>query len=329
MAADDGMILVTGAAGFIGFHVARALLGQGRRVVGVDSLNYYYPPALKRARLAELHKHAGFSFHEIDISEEGRLAALPEAGAVDLIIHLAAQAGVRYSIDHPFAYTAANVTGHLAVLEFARRAARRPRLLYASSSSVYGADAKRPFSEEARVDAPESLYAATKRAAELMSESYARLYAIPQVGLRFFTVYGAWGRPDMAYWLFTENILAGKPIRIFDKGGVTRDFTYIDDIVDGVLRVAFAPMKQKGPAPHRIYNIGDNRPEKVTRLVEIIEAATGKKAVKEFEPMQLGDVKATCADISALAADYGYAPKVRLEDGIPRFVEWYREYVGT
>ncbi|MEX0644391.1 MAG: NAD-dependent epimerase/dehydratase family protein [Parvularculaceae bacterium] len=323
---EDGMILVTGAAGFIGFHVARALLDQGRRVVGVDSLNYYYPPALKRARLAELTGRKGFSFHEIDIAVEGRLAALAEARDIDLVIHLAAQAGVRYSIDHPFAYTAANVTGHLAVLEFARHAPRAPRVLYASSSSVYGASAKRPFTEGARVDEPESLYAATKRAGELMSETYARLYAIPQIGLRFFTVYGPWGRPDMAYWLFTENILAGKPIRLFDKGVLERDFTYIDDIVDGVLKVALLPMKLAGPVPHRIYNIGDNRPEKVTRLVEIIEKATGKKAEIQIEPMQKGDVRATFADISALAADYGYAPKTTLEMGIPRFVEWYREY---
>lgn len=324
--ASPSTFLITGAAGFIGFHVAQKLLADGRRVIGIDNLNDYYPPALKRARLAQLAPHKDFVFHEADIADFERLKGLPGVADADCIIHLAAQAGVRYSLDNPFAYARSNLVGHLSILELVRRAKRRPHLVYASSSSVYGANTKTPFAESDPVNDPVSLYAATKRSDELMSESYSRLYGIEQVGLRFFTVYGAWGRPDMAYWLFTEAILAGKPIKVFNNGDMKRDFTYIDDVVAGVIAVATRPMKANRPAPHRIYNIGNNQPVALMRFIEIVEQAAGRKAIKEFEPMQPGDVYATFADIDAIAADYGFAPTTPLEAGIPKFVEWYKDY---
>lgn len=321
--------LVTGAAGFIGSCVSQALLASGRRVVGVDNLNDYYPPALKRARLKPLLARKDFVFHEADIADFERLKALPGVGDADCIIHLAAQAGVRYSLQNPFAYARSNLVGHLSILEIVRNAPKRPLLVYASSSSVYGANAKTPFAETDPVNDPVSLYAATKRADELMSESYARLYDIAQIGLRFFTVYGAWGRPDMAYWMFTESILAGKPIKVFNNGDLKRDFTYIDDIVAGVVAVATQPMKRERPVPHRIYNIGNNSPVTLMRFIEIIEQAAGREAIKEFEPMQPGDVYATYADIDAIAADYGFSPTTPLEIGIPKFVDWYKGYRRT
>jgi len=322
-------ILVTGAAGFIGMHVAERLLSAGRRVIGVDNLNAYYPAALKRARLERLGAHPGFCFHELDIADHDALAAAPGAAECDVVIHLAAQAGVRYSLENPFAYASSNLTGHLSVLEFARHAPLRPRMIYASSSSVYGKNAKTPFSERDRVDAPVSLYAATKRADELMSEAYARLYGMELIGLRFFTVYGPWGRPDMGYWLFAERILAGEPIRIFNNGDMQRDFTYIDDIVSGVVSTALEPFRPTGDAPHRIYNIGNNRPVALMRFIEILEEAIGRTARKEFLPMQPGDVYATYADITALSQDYGFAPTTSLEEGIPKFIEWFKAYKGV
>jgi UDP-glucuronate 4-epimerase len=318
--------LVTGAAGFIGYYVCKALLDKGVAILGIDNLNSYYLPALKRDRLAMLEGRSGFEFVELDIADHERLLSLPGAGDVDVIIHLAAQAGVRHSIEAPFDYASSNLTGHLSILELARRAKRAPLLVYASSSSVYGANTKTPFSESDPVDRPVSLYAATKRADELMSEAYARLYGLPQIGLRFFTVYGPWGRPDMAYWTFTRDILAGKPICVFNEGALKRDFTYIDDIIEGVVACALQPPHFTGDAPHRIYNIGNNRPVELARFIELIENAVGKKAMKEMKPMQPGDVYETCADIDAIAADYGFAPSTPLEEGIPRFVHWYKEY---
>ena len=321
-----GDILVTGAAGFIGFYVCNALLDGGRTWKFFGNLNAYYDVGLKRARLARLEARPGFTFHEADIADHEKLAALPGAAEADVIVHLAAQAGVRYSLDNPFAYASSNLTGHLSVLELARRAPRLQRLVYASSSSVYGGNTKVPFCETDPVERPLSLYAATKRADEMMSEAYARLYGVAQIGLRFFTVYGPWGRPDMAYWLFAEKIFNGEPIRVFNHGDLERDFTYIDDIVAGVVSTALEPMKPAGDAPHRIYNIGNNRPVKIERFIEVLETAIGKKAEKVYEPMAPGDVRATYADISAISADYGFAPATPLEQGIPKFIDWFRAY---
>ena len=322
-------VLVTGAAGFVGYHVSLALLEQGIKVIGVDNLNNYYAVALKQARLKRLSPLAGFSFHCHDISDHTGLLALPDVSNVDVVINLAAQAGVRYSLENPFAYAASNLIGHLSVLEFVRHAPKRPLLVYASSSSVYGANTKVPFSESDPVNSPVSLYAATKRADELMSEAYARLYDMRQVGLRFFTVYGPWGRPDMAYWSFTEKILAGEPIKVFNHGQLERDFTYIDDVVAGVVATALQPMKPIDDVPHRIYNIGNNTPVQLLRFIEILEQAIGKTAQIQFEPMQPGDVRSTCADISAITADYGFSPSTPLEIGIPIFVDWFRAYKGS
>lgn len=319
-------VVVTGAAGFIGFHTARALLGRGARVIGVDDLNAYYPPALKRARLAQLAAQKGFAFHEADIADHERLKALSGVQDADAVVHLAAQAGVRYSLENPFAYARSNLVGHLSILELVRAMPKRPRLVYASSSSVYGANTKVPFAESDRVEAPASLYAATKRADELMSETYARLYGVEQIGLRFFTVYGPWGRPDMAYWSFAENILSGRPVRVFNNGDLKRDFTYIDDIIAGVAAAVEKPLKKAGDAPHRLYNLGNNRPVNLMRFIEILEDACGARAITEMAPMQPGDVYETYADIDAAAADLGYAPTTPLEKGIPVFVEWFRRY---
>lgn len=324
MGATAKKALVTGAAGFIGYYVCEALLARGVETLGIDNLNSYYFPLLKRDRLERLANREGFRFAEADIADHEKLAAL--AGDVDVIIHLAAQAGVRHSIKAPFDYAASNLVGHLSMLELARHAARSPLLVYASSSSVYGANTKTPFSESDPVTKPVSLYAATKRADELMSESYARLYGLNQIGLRFFTVYGPWGRPDMAYWTFTENILSGKPIPVFNEGKLKRDFTYIDDIVKGVIACALEPSHFTGEAPHKVYNIGNNQPVELMRFIEVIENAVGVRAIKDFKPMQPGDVYETFADIDAIAADYGFAPSTPLEHGVPRFVDWYKGY---
>ncbi|MEZ6028750.1 MAG: NAD-dependent epimerase/dehydratase family protein [Hyphomonadaceae bacterium] len=322
-------VLVTGAAGFVGFHVSEALLERGLRVIGVDSLTDYYPVDLKRARLERLGKRDGFTFHHVDIADHGALLAIPGVKDADVVIHLAAQAGVRYSIENPFAYGHANLDGHLSILELVRHHPKKPRLVYASSSSVYGANTKVPFAETDRVDHPVSLYAATKRSCELMSESYSRLYGMEQVGLRFFTVYGPWGRPDMAYWTFTRDVVEGRPIKVFNNGQLQRDFTWIADIVAGVVSVALDAPRVPAESPHRIYNIGNNRPVALGRFIEIIEDAVGKKAEKVMLPMQQGDVHATYANVDALARDHGFAPTTTLEEGIPRFVSWYRDHTRT
>ncbi len=319
-------ILVTGAAGFVGSHVCAALLKRGEDVVGLDNLNDYYDPALKRARLERLSANRNFSFVEGDIAEQQAVFAAAAGRRVSKIVHLAAQAGVRYSLQNPRAYIRSNVAGHLEILELCRSLGTVEHLVYASSSSVYGGNAKVPFSETDRVDHPVSLYAATKAADELISHTYAHLYGIPQTGLRFFTVYGPWGRPDMAYWLFTRAILEGTPIRVFNHGEMWRDFTYIDDIVAGTLAVLDGP--PEGPDPHRLYNIGHNQPEHLGRFIDVLETLIGRQAIRQLEPMQPGDVVRTYADISALQRDFGFSPQVRLEDGLRVFVDWYRGYRG-
>lgn len=320
--------LVTGAAGFIGFHVAGALLDRGDRVVGLDNISDYYNTDLKRDRLGQLEARSGFSFRLVDIGDAPSLARALAGQRFRAVIHLAAQAGVRHSITHPRPYIDTNISGHLNVLEICRHHEGLDHLVYASSSSVYGGNTKQPFSESDRVDNPVSLYAATKRADELMSYTYAHLYGIPQTGLRFFTVYGPWGRPDMAYWTFTEAILSGRPIRIFNNGEMSRDFTWIDDIVGGILAaVDKRPVVEGGP-PHKLYNIGNNRPEPLMKFVSILEEATGREAIKEMLPMQPGDVQSTYADVDSIRADLGFEPATSLEDGLPRFVDWFRRYKG-
>lgn len=318
-------IVVTGAAGFIGAAACIRLLARGEAVVGVDDFNAYYDPALKAQRVAALASQPGFRMAQLDIAEAPRMAELVKEARPKTVIHLAAQAGVRYSLDNPFAYERANVAGHLSVLEACRHASVE-HLVYASSSSVYGErSVEGAFHEDDPVLAPSSLYAATKRAGELMSASYAALFGLPQTGLRFFTVYGPQGRPDMAYWRFTQRILAGDPIEVFGEGRTARDYTYIDDIVDGIMGVVDHP-PQAGD--HRLFNIGDSRPVGLLRMIELLEGALGRQAVKVMRPMQPGDVSATYADISRLNALCGYAPKVALEEGLPRFVDWYRARRG-
>jgi UDP-glucuronate 4-epimerase len=317
-------VIVTGAAGFIGMHVVERLLDRGEAVVGVDDFNAYYDPRLKAARVARLESRPGFRMVRMDVAEADAFQALVVGEAPRQIVHLAAQAGVRYSIDHPFSYERANLAGHLSVLEACRRAPRLEQLVYASSSSVYG---QRPlgeagFREDEPVDRPVSLYAATKRAGELMSIAYAGLYGLPQSGLRFFTVYGPWGRPDMAYFSFTRKILAGEPIEVFGEGEMARDFTYVDDIVDGVVGVVDRPA---AAGEHRLFNIGDDRPVGLMDMIGALEAALGRTAEKRFLPMQPGDVRATWADITRLNALTGYRPKTPIEDGLARFATWYRE----
>ena len=314
-------VIVTGAAGFIGMHVAERLLDQGETVVGVDDFNAYYDPALKAARAARLETRAGFRMVRLDIADAEALQALVAAEGARRMVHLAAQAGVRHSIDQPFAYERSNLAGHLSVLEACRRSPGFEHLVYASSSSVYG---QRPlgttgFREDEPVDHPASLYAATKRAGELMSAAYAALYGIPQSGLRFFTVYGPWGRPDMAYFSFTEKILAGRPIEVFGEGEMSRDFTYVDDVVDGVLGILDRPPAR---GEHRLFNVGDDRPVGLLAMIAALEAALGRAATKIMLPMQPGDVRATWADISRIQALTGYRPKVALEEGLQRFVAW-------
>jgi UDP-glucuronate 4-epimerase len=321
-------ILVTGAAGFIGAAVARALLARGDAVIGIDNINDYYDVALKEARLATLTPNANFSFRKIDIADRGAVLALKSEN-ISGIVHLAAQPGVRYSLENPYAYVTANVMGQVTMLELARalqclKGAGLKHFVYASSSSVYGANTKTPFAVDDAVDHPNSLYAATKRANELFGHTYAHLYGIPLTGLRFFTVYGPWGRPDMAPILFARAIAAGEPIRVFNHGEMWRDFTYIDDIVDGVLRALDHPVS--GTPPHALYNLGNNKSEKLMDFIAAIEAAMGKKAVMKMEPMQPGDVPSTYADIGASIRDLGFKPTTPISVGIPKFVDWFRDY---
>jgi len=328
---------VTGAAGFIGAALSIRLLERGDRVVGLDNLNDYYEVSLKEARLARLRAHAGFEFVKADVADRARTAGLFAAHRFDAVMHLAAQAGVRYSIDNPHAYADANLTGFVNVIEGARRS-QVGHFVFASSSSVYGANAKLPYAEDDNIDHPVSLYAATKKANELMAHSYAHLYRLPCTGLRFFTVYGPWMRPDMALFKFARGILAGDAIPVFNRGDMVRDFTYIDDIVEGVVRVidrpaqpdaawsALAPRPSSSDAPYRIYNIGNGQPVKLMRYVEVLEQCLGTKAKLELLPLQAGDVRETVADVSRLDAAVGFRPATPVEAGIARFVEWYRSY---
>ena len=330
-------ILVTGAAGFIGFHVARRLLADGHPVIGLDNLNAYYDPALKRARLDVLAKDRAFRFVKLDLADRAGMAALFAEHRFQNVVHLAAQAGVRHSLVDPHAYADANLTGFLNILEGCRHAKSR-HLVYASSSSVYGANTKMPFSTAHNVDHPLSLYGATKKANELMAHAYAHLFGLPTTGLRFFTVYGPWGRPDMAMWLFTDAILAGRPIKLFNHGNMRRDFTYVDDVTEAVVRLIGRPPagdphwsgEQPDPAtsraPWRVYNIGNHTPVEVTEVVRLIEEAVGKPAIRELAPMQPGDVPETCADVDELQKAVGFAPRTPVADGILRFTEWYRDY---
>lgn len=328
-------VLVTGAAGFIGMHVSQALLARGERVIGLDCLNDYYDPRLKHARLAELGQSKAFTFIEGDIADretlDHALLGADSSEPVDRIVHLAAQAGVRYSIENADAYGRSNLVGHLNILEACRTVPHLKHLVYASSSSVYGGLTETPFREDMVITAPVSFYAATKVANEVMSQSYAHLYKIPQTGLRFFTVYGPWGRPDMAPWLFTDAILNGRPIRVFNNGDMWRDFTFVDDIVAGVLAALdrpAAPNPDRLNAPHRIYNLGNNRSVPLMDFISAIEAAAGVDAQRQYEPMQPGDVYKTEADLSRAQSDLGFSPKTKLEDGIPQFVDWFRRYTG-
>lgn len=319
-------VLVTGAAGFIGYHVCEALLARGETVIGVDEINAYYDPALKHARLARLEGKPGFRFEKLSIADRGAVEALM-AGApeIDRVVHLAAQAGVRFSMIDPYAYVTANLLGHVVMLEAARHRQGLKHFVYASSSSVYGGNTKMPFSEEDRVDLPVSLYGATKRADELMSHSYSHLYGLKQSGLRFFTVYGPWGRPDMAYFSFAQAIEQGRPITLYDNGTLRRDFTYIDDIVAGILGVLDRP--PEGDAP-RLLNIGNNQSETVSKLVALLEEGLGKKAVIIDQPRPAADVTDTFADISEIRALTGFSPATPLDRGIPRFIDWYKGWNG-
>ena len=321
-------VLVTGAAGFIGFHTSLRLLARGEHVVGVDNLNAYYDPALKHARLEQLRQHPGFTFVFADISDRDAMAKVAaDHPDIDGYINLAAQAGVRHSLTKPFDYSQANLTGHLVMLEMARANPKCRHFVYASSSSVYGANTKLPFSVADRVDHPISLYAATKRSGELMSHSYSHLFRIPTTGLRFFTVYGPWGRPDMAAYLFCSAILAGDPVTVFNNGDMRRDFTYVDDIVSGVVGVLDNPPPVvEGTPPARLYNIGNHRSEQLMDYIRLIEESLGRKADIRFAPMQPGDVKETYADIADLERDVGFKPTTPISVGVPRFIEWYKTY---
>jgi UDP-glucuronate 4-epimerase len=330
-------VLVTGAAGFIGFHVAERLLSAGRKVVGLDSVNSYYDPRLKEARLEILRSHSSFAFAKLDLTDRAAIASLFARHQFPVVVHLAAQAGVRYSLDHPHAYVDANLEGFINVLEGCRRNGCE-HLLFASSSSVYGANTKVPFSVQDNVDHPISLYAASKKANELMAHAYSHLYRIPATGLRFFTVYGPWGRPDMAMFIFARAILAGEPIKLFNHGKMRRDFTYIDDVSQAVVRLLDRPPHGRpdwdgskpdpatSSAPWKIYNIGNSRPEDLMRVVSTLESEFGRTAVKDMLPMQPGDVEATYADVTDLERDIGFKPATAIEEGIARFAKWYREY---
>ena len=325
------MILVTGAAGFIGFHVVQHLLARGEQVVGVDSLNAYYDVKLKEARLAQLQGRNGFFFQRLDLCDRAAAEVFfASHPGLTGIIHLAAQAGVRHSLIDPYSYIDANVTGHLVILEACRRLPKLKHLVYASSSSVYGGNHKLPFAVGDRVEQPVSLYAATKLADEMMTTAYSHLFRIPATGLRFFTVYGPWGRPDMSAFLFTRSILAGEPIQVFNGGDMERDFTYIDDVAAGVLAALDRPPADHGgERPHRVYNLGNHRPVPLMAFIATIEKACGRKAVIDFQPMQPGDVQRTCSDIALSTRDLGYLPQTPVEIGIPNFVAWYREYYGA
>jgi len=337
---DSSPILLTGAAGFVGLHVAQALLVRGERVVGVDNINDYYPPQLKHDRLALLAGQPAFEFERGELADNAFVQGLLERHRPRRVIHLAAQAGVRYSISNPAVYVQSNLVAFGNILEACRHHAIE-HLVYASSSSVYGANVKQPFSVHDNVDHPISLYAATKKANELMAHTYSHLFGLPTTGLRFFTVYGPWGRPDMAYFKFTKAVLAGEPIDVYNHGDMRRDFTWIDDIVDGVVRVmdrvpkadpdwtGAVPDPASSKGPYRVYNIGNNRPEHLEDLIKSIEQATGRRAVKNYLPMQPGDVPATYADIDALRRDVGFEPKTPISVGIPLFVEWFRSYYGA
>lgn len=337
MAGTQSPILVTGAAGFIGFHVATRLLDRGDQVIGLDNINDYYDVRLKQARLAQLTPHERFRFVKLDLSNRQGMRDLFAGESIRRVVHLAAQAGVRYSLANPHAYTESNVEGFLNILEGCRRSTIE-HLVYASSSSVYGGNTHMPFSTHDNVDHPVSLYAATKKANELMAHCYAHLYQLPCTGLRFFTVYGPWGRPDMALFIFTKAILEGKPIEVFNQGRMKRDFTYVDDIVEGVIRTLDHPATADptwsgdkpdpgtSSAPARIYNIGNHRPVELQHFIEVLERALGKKAEKKLMPLQPGDVPATYADIDDLTRDVGFKPTTSIEEGIPRFVKWYREF---
>lgn len=319
-------ILVTGAAGFIGFHSSVRLLSQGHEIVGIDNLNGYYDVSLKTARLAKLEAIDGFKFIKMDLADREGVEDLFNKQSFDAVLHLGAQAGVRYSIDNPFAYIDSNLTGTLTILEGCRHNGVR-YLVYASSSSVYGANTKQPFSVEDRVDHPVSLYAATKKANELMCQTYAHLYGMHITGMRFFTVYGPWGRPDMAYFKFANAIVNGKPIDVYNNGEMKRDFTYIDDIVDGISEMLNNPVDFKtGEVSHRVYNLGNNQPEKLMDLIRYLESSLGAVAEKNYLPMQPGDVHETYADISQTRKDFSFEPKVSLKEGIERFSKWYREF---
>jgi UDP-glucuronate 4-epimerase len=327
-------VLVTGAAGFIGHALVKALLARGDSVIGIDNMNDYYAVSLKEARLSELREAGGerFAFHKLDFSDMAALDVALADNQIDRIVHLGAQAGVRYSLQNPHAYVQSNLAGHVNLLELARHRGVE-HMVYASSSSVYGGNAKLPFAVEDRTDHPVSLYAATKRADELMSETYAHLFRMPLTGLRFFTVYGPWGRPDMMMWIFTSKILAGEPIPVFNQGEMWRDFTYIDDIMAGVIAALDNVPPDDGlekaggsVKPHRLYNIGNSQSEHLMKVIGLLEAECGRKAVIDFQPMQPGDVPRTYADIGAISRDLGYAPTTSIEEGVPRFVRWFRDY---
>ena len=329
-------VLVTGAAGFIGAATSRALLDRGDEVIGIDNLNDYYDPRLKEARLSSLAQQFDnrFRFERVDFANAEALQRVADSAEIDSIVHLGAQAGVRYSIENPRAYIESNLVGHANMLELGRHGGVR-HMVYASSSSVYGGNKSLPFRVEDRVDHPLSLYAATKKADELISESYANLYRLPLTGLRFFTVYGPWGRPDMAMWIFTTALYAGEPLPLFNGGEMRRDFTYVDDIVRGVIACLDGPPADDGQvkaggstSPHAIYNIGNSRAEDLMRVVELLEQETGRKALLDPKPMQVGDVKETFADISAMERDHGFKPITGIDEGVPRFVAWYRDYHG-
>ena len=331
---------MTGAAGFIGFHVTRRLLDDGRRVVGVDSLNDYYDPGLKRDRLGEVEGEEGFEFRRLDLADRDETARLFAERDVDVVVHMAAQAGVRYSLDHPHEYVDSNLVGFVNVLEGCRQAGVG-HLVFASSSSVYGANRKIPFETGDTADHPVSLYGATKKSNEMLAHSYADLYGLPATGLRFFTVYGPWGRPDMAYYLFTDRIVDGETIQVFGQGEMRRDFTYVDDVVEGVVRLCGVPATPdpdwdpedpepgRSSAPFRVYNIGNGAPVDLMEFIELLEQKLGREAEKEFRPMQPGDVRETYASVDGLVEAVGYEPSTSLDEGLDRFVSWYREYHGT
>jgi UDP-glucuronate 4-epimerase len=330
-------VLVTGAAGFIGYSLSQRLLGRGDTVIGLDNLNDYYDVRLKEARLAGLERDGGanFSFLRQDFADYAGLTSALKGQEFDRIVHLGAQAGVRYSIENPHAYLHSNLSGHLNMLEVARHRGIE-HMVYASSSSVYGGNTKMPFAVEDRVDHPMSLYAATKKADELMSETYAHLYRLPLTGLRFFTVYGPWGRPDMMMWIFTKKILAGEPIPVFNNGDMYRDFTFIDDIVTGVVSCLDNPPPDDGQEkaggslkPHRLYNIGNHQSEHLMKVVSILESELGRKAEVDFQPMQPGDVRQSFADIEAISRDLGFQPTTSIETGVPKFVKWYRDHYAS